>query len=89
MNKDCDTPMTPEALAALAREDVRRALQEDVGAGDLTAALVPAQRRARARILAREEAVICGAPWVEATLRALDGEDEPDDDVIDDDMILG
>ena len=72
MNKDCDTPMTPEALAALAREDVRRALQEDVGAGDLTAALVPAQRRARARILAREEAVICGAPWAEAALRALD-----------------
>ena len=72
MNKDCDTPMTPEALAALAREDVRRALQEDVGTGDLTAALVPAQRRARARILAREEAVICGAPWAEAALRALD-----------------
>ena len=72
MNKDCDTPMTPEALAALAREDVRRALQEDVGAGDLTAALVPAQRRARARNLAREEAVICGAPWAEAALRALD-----------------
>ena len=72
MNKDCDTPMTPEALAALAREDVRRALQEDVGAGDLTAALVPAQRRARARILAREEAVICGAPWAEAALHALD-----------------
>ncbi|MFO1232206.1 MAG: carboxylating nicotinate-nucleotide diphosphorylase [Paenacidovorax caeni] len=64
--------MTPEALAALAREDVRRALQEDVGTGDLTAALVPAQRRARARILAREEAVICGAPWAEAALRALD-----------------
>ena len=72
MNKDCDTPMTPEALAALAREDVRRALQEDVGAGDLTAALVPAPRRVRARILAREEAVICGAPWAEAALRALD-----------------
>ena len=72
MNKDCDTPMTPEALAALAREDVRRALQEDVGTGDLTAALVPAQRRARARILAREEAVICGALWAEAALRALD-----------------
>ncbi|UJB64959.1 carboxylating nicotinate-nucleotide diphosphorylase [Acidovorax sp. YS12] len=64
--------MTPEALVALAREDVRRALQEDVGPGDLTAALVPAQRRARARILAREDAVICGAPWAEAALRALD-----------------
>ncbi|HNJ45169.1 MAG TPA: nicotinate-nucleotide diphosphorylase (carboxylating), partial [Ottowia sp.] len=40
--------MSPEAIAALARADVRRALDEDVGSGDLTAALVPAGRRARA-----------------------------------------
>ncbi|MBS0507887.1 MAG: carboxylating nicotinate-nucleotide diphosphorylase [Proteobacteria bacterium] len=64
--------MTPESVAALASADVARALQEDVGSGDLTAALVPAGRRAKARILAREAAVICGAPWVEAALRALD-----------------
>lgn len=64
--------MTPESVAALASADVARALQEDVGAGDLTAALVPAGRRAKARILAREAAVICGAPWAEAALRALD-----------------
>ena len=56
----------------LARDDVRRALEEDLGSGDLTAALVPEGRRARARVLAREDAVICGAPWVEATLHALD-----------------
>ncbi|MBS0291931.1 MAG: carboxylating nicotinate-nucleotide diphosphorylase [Proteobacteria bacterium] len=61
-----------DALAALARADVDRALREDVGSGDLTAVLVAADRRARARILAREAAVICGAPWVEAALRALD-----------------
>lgn len=61
-----------DALAALARADVDRALQEDVGAGDLTAGLIAPERRARARILARESAVICGAPWVEAALRALD-----------------
>ena len=64
--------MTPDSIAAQVREDVQRALQEDVGGGDLTAALVPAGRRARARILAREAAVICGAPWAEAALRALD-----------------
>ena len=64
--------MTPESVAALASADVARALQEDVGAGDLTAALVPAGRRAKARILARESAVICGTPWAEAALRALD-----------------
>lgn len=60
------------AVQALAQADVARALAEDVGPGDLTAALVPAERRAHARILAREAAVVCGAPWVEAALRALD-----------------
>lgn len=63
---------SPEQLAALARADVARALQEDVGSGDLTAALVNPAQRARARVLAREAAVICGAPWVQATLAALD-----------------
>lgn len=59
-------------VAALARADVARALAEDVGSGDLTAGLIDPARRARARILARESAVICGSPWVEAALRALD-----------------
>ena len=62
------------AVAQLAQADAARALAEDVGAGDLTAGLVACGRRARARILAREPAVICGAPWVEAALRQLDGE---------------
>ena len=52
--------------------DVARALQEDVGTGDLTADLIDPQRQARARVLARESAVLCGAPWAEAALRALD-----------------
>lgn len=59
-------------VAALARADVARALAEDVGSGDLTAGLIDPARRARARILAREAAVICGTPWVEAALTALD-----------------
>lgn len=63
---------TPTDLAELASADVARALAEDVGSGDLTAALVDAARRTRARILAREDAVICGTPWVEAAVRALD-----------------
>jgi nicotinate-nucleotide pyrophosphorylase (carboxylating) len=60
------------ALAATAAEDAERALREDVGAGDLTAALIPAERNATARILAREGAVICGRPWVDATLAKVD-----------------
>ena len=65
---------SPAALAEVARADAARALAEDVGDGDLTAALVPAGRRARARVMARESAVICGAPWIEAALRQVDAQ---------------
>jgi nicotinate-nucleotide pyrophosphorylase (carboxylating) len=63
---------SPAAIAELARADAARALAEDLGAGDLTAALVDPARRAQARVLAREAAVICGSPWAEATLRQVD-----------------
>lgn len=49
--------------------NVQRALEEDVGTGDLTASLVPADRMVSATIICREEAVICGKPWVEEVLR--------------------
>ncbi|RYY71364.1 MAG: nicotinate-nucleotide diphosphorylase (carboxylating), partial [Comamonadaceae bacterium] len=61
-----------QSLATLAREDAARALAEDVGDGDLTAGLVDPARRVRARVLARESAVICGAPWVQAALLQVD-----------------
>lgn len=51
--------------------DVQRALEEDVASGDLTAALVPADRMAQATILCREAAVICGQPWVMEVLRQI------------------
>lgn len=70
MNSPLDSLDAP--LRAQVLLDVGRALQEDLGAGDLTAALVPANRRVSARILVREAAVLCGAPWAEAALRALD-----------------
>jgi len=53
-------------------EQVARALAEDVGGGDLTAALVPAGRSGRATVITRESAVICGQPWVDAVFRQLD-----------------
>ena len=65
-------PPSTHAITELALADVTRALAEDVGTGDLTAALVAPDRRTRGRILAREAAVICGAPWAEAAFRALD-----------------
>jgi nicotinate-nucleotide pyrophosphorylase (carboxylating) len=60
------------AVAALARADAARALAEDVGGGDLTAALIDPARQARAQVVARESAVVCGSAWVEATVRQLD-----------------
>ncbi|MBH2018941.1 MAG: carboxylating nicotinate-nucleotide diphosphorylase [Burkholderiales bacterium] len=61
-----------ESVAALARADVTRALAEDLGAGDLTAALIDPAAQARAHVLARESAVLCGSVWFEAALRQLD-----------------
>ncbi len=63
---------SPQRIAELARQDAQRALREDLGDGDLTAGLIDPHRRARARVLVREQAVLCGAPWFEATVRELD-----------------
>jgi nicotinate-nucleotide pyrophosphorylase (carboxylating) len=51
---------------------VRRALDEDVGSGDVTALLVPAGEIARATVISRESAVVCGRPWVDEVFRVLD-----------------
>ena len=61
-----------ETLEEALQRNVRDALAEDLGSGDWTARLVPAQRRATARVRAKEEAVICGRPWFDACVLALD-----------------
>jgi nicotinate-nucleotide pyrophosphorylase (carboxylating) len=50
---------------------VQNALAEDIGTGDVTAMLVDPTRTANARIVAREAAVLCGQPWVDAVFRTL------------------
>ncbi|MHB1282119.1 MAG: carboxylating nicotinate-nucleotide diphosphorylase [Acidithiobacillus sp.] len=50
---------------------VQQALAEDIGSGDLTAALIPAATQLRARILSREVGIICGQGYAEATFTAL------------------
>lgn len=52
-------------------QSVAAALREDIGTGDLTALLVP-RRESGARIVTREDAVLCGRPYAEAVFRALD-----------------
>ena len=61
-----------ETLDLPLQQDVARALAEDLGTGDLTASLVPADAWARAYVMTREPAVLCGAPWVLAASRAID-----------------
>ena len=51
---------------------VRRALAEDVGAGDLTAALIPADARVEAQVITREDAVLCGTAWFDEVFRQVD-----------------
>lgn len=42
---------------------VARALQEDIGSGDITAALIPQEKQAVAKLITREAAILCGIPW--------------------------
>jgi nicotinate-nucleotide pyrophosphorylase (carboxylating) len=56
----------------LIARQVAAALAEDLGAGDVTAALVPATQQVRAQIIARESAILCGTDWVDATFKQLD-----------------
>lgn len=60
------------ALQAVIESNVKAALDEDLGSGDLTAALVPANTFADARIIAREDMVLAGQPWADRVFRTLD-----------------
>jgi nicotinate-nucleotide pyrophosphorylase (carboxylating) len=53
-------------------QQVARALAEDIGTGDLTAALIPAERIGRAAVITREAAIVCGIPYVDASFAAVD-----------------
>lgn len=51
---------------------VHTALKEDIGDGDITARLIPADQTARATLITREDCVVCGIPWVNEVFRQLD-----------------
>ena len=53
-------------------QTVTTALLEDVGSGDLTAQLIPADRTARAAVITREDAVLCGTAWFAEVFRQID-----------------
>jgi nicotinate-nucleotide pyrophosphorylase (carboxylating) len=64
---DFDYPLTEEIT-----RNVTAALAEDVGAGDLTASLVPGERRVKATVICREPGVVCGSAWFDACVTRCD-----------------
>lgn len=65
-------PRGSQAFNNLVKHDVTLALAEDIGTGDLTAALIPATQQATATIVSCENAVICGIDWVNSCFQELD-----------------
>ncbi len=64
--------MLLEALEARIERDVRCALAEDLGSGDITAELIPEDRIWSASVYVRENAVLCGRNWFDAVFHHLD-----------------
>lgn len=52
--------------------NIQAALQEDIGTGDLTADLIPPAQQASATVVTNEPAIICGRPWFEGVIQAVD-----------------
>lgn len=67
-----------DKLQASFEANILAALLEDIGTGDLTGLLVPNDTRVQARVIVRESAVLCGAPWFEAVMLAVDQDIEID-----------
>lgn len=66
--------MKPEMIDAALAANVASALVEDIGNGDISAALIPHDKQAVSRIITREDMVMAGMPWVEATFLSVDRE---------------
>lgn len=62
------------ALQADMQRLVRDALTEDIGDGDITAALIPADRQEQARVISRQQAIICGSAWFNEVFSQLDAD---------------
>ena len=67
--------------------NVTTALHEDLGSGDITAALIPANEQALARVITREAATICGQDWVNEVAQQVDPTIQIDWQVADGDRV--
>ncbi|TBW54483.1 carboxylating nicotinate-nucleotide diphosphorylase [Marinobacter halodurans] len=66
------TAISPDQLNQSRVQAVALSLQEDVGSGDITAMLIPADRHASARVITRESAIVAGTAWVNEVFRQVD-----------------
>ena len=66
------TPQPPSFDPQELEQTVAHALAEDIGSGDVTAALIPTETMADAQVISREQAVICGTAWFDAVFRQLE-----------------
>jgi len=64
----------PSNVPDCVADDVARALAEDMGDGDCTASLIPADTYLKTRVICREHAVLAGRPWFDQTFAQLDAE---------------
>lgn len=64
-------PLTPPTQVQISLQ-VKQALEEDIGSGDITAQLIPAEKLSQARIITREDGVFSGGPWVTEVFRQID-----------------
>ena len=61
-----------ESLKQELKQSVKYAIAEDIGSGDITAALIPKDKRAKAKVFVRHEAVLSGSPWFNQVYDSLD-----------------
>ncbi len=64
--------MTHTISSDTVAENVRAALEEDVGSGDITASLIPPEQTGTAQVITREDGVLCGVAWVNAVFAQVD-----------------
>ena len=82
-----ETRLMPALTDTDIQDNVRAALAEDIGSGDITAALIPASAAATARVISREDGILCGRAWVDAVFAAVDPSLRPEWAVADGDRI--
>jgi len=64
--------LSTEQLLPIVKDNVKVALAEDIGSGDITARLIPSRQEATARVISRQAATICGTLWVDEVFRQVD-----------------